>query len=329
MTQASRLRFLLALIAAAPFGWSGAAVTQEWPAKSVRILVGTAPGGTADTLARLVADKFSETFKQTFVVENRTGAGGLIAMEAVRRAPPDGHTLLVTGGSQHTILPSLMKSFPYDPVHDVAYIAYLGGPPNALIVNPGVPAKNLEEFVALAKSRPGKISYGSPGNGTNGHLAAEYFSQLAGIHLVHAPYRGSNPALIDVIAGHIQAGSMTLPSAGAQIHAGKVRALALTSEHPVPGYPDVPTFVQEGYPDVVSLSWFSLSGPPGLPPALVQRMNADVLQILKKPDVRARLQPEGFLEPSDLDPKAFTAFVAAEFKRWAAVVQKSGLANSQ
>ena len=328
MTFAQPVSLLLSLLIAASVNCSPAS-SQEWPSKLVRILVGTAAGGTADTLARLIADKLSQSFGQSFVVENRTGAGGLIAMEAVRRAAPDGYTLLVTGGSQHTILPSLMKNFPYDPVRDVAYIAYLGGPPNVLIVNPNTPAQNLKEFIALARSRPGKISYGSPGNGTNGHLSAEHLRQLTGINIVHAPYRGSNPALVDVVAGHVQAASMTLPGAGAQILAGKVRALALTAQNPVSGYPGVPTFAQEGYPDLTSLSWFSLSGPPALPPEITRRLNAELLRIFQTPEVRERLRPEGFLDPIDLDPKALAAFVATELKRWAVVVRKSGMANSQ
>jgi tripartite-type tricarboxylate transporter receptor subunit TctC len=194
---------------------------QEWPAKVTRIMVGTAAGGTADTLARLVADRFTETFKQSFVVENRTGAGGVIAMEFVRKSAPDGSTLLVTGGSQHTILPSMIKNFPYDPVRDITALAYLGGPPTVLVVHPGVLARDLKEFIALAKAQPGTLTFGSPGNGTHGHLTAEHFKQLTGIQMTHVPYRGSNPALADVVAGHVQAASMTLPGAGPQILAGK------------------------------------------------------------------------------------------------------------
>jgi tripartite-type tricarboxylate transporter receptor subunit TctC len=298
---------------------------QEWPSKVTRILVGTAAGGTADSLARLLADKFTDGFKQSFIVENHTGAGGLIAMEQVRKSEPDGYTLLVTGGSQHTIMPAMMKNFPYDPLHGVTYIAYLGGPPNVLIVNPNVPAHTLKEFIALAKKEPGKLSFGSPGNGTNGHLAAEYLDQLAGIEMVHVPYRGSNPALIDVVAGHLPSASMTLTSAAPQIRAGKVRALAVTSQERVPGFPDVPTFAEEGFPDIVSLSWFSLSGPPGMPAEIVRRLNAEANRILRLADVRKRLAPEGFLEPSNLDPKGVAALVAEESNRWSKVVRKSGI----
>ena len=217
-----------------------------------------------------------------------------------------------------------MPSFPYDPVRDIAPIAYLGGPPNVLIVHPSVPTKNLKEFITYAKSRPGTLSFGSPGIGTNGHLAAEYFKQLSGIEINHVPYRGSNPALVDVVAGHIPIASMTLPVAGSQIQAGKTRPLALTSEKRVTGYPDVPTFVEEGYPDLVSLSWFSLSGPPDLPAEIVRKLNAETNRILQLPAVRERLRPEGFLEPSDMGPSALSALIAQELKRWAVVVRTSG-----
>ena len=313
---------LCLLIAAISPGPAGA---QEWPARTVRIEVGTAAGGTADLLARLLADKFGERFKQSFPVENRTGAGGLIAMELVRKSAPDGYTLLVTGGSQHTVLPAMMKDFPYDPVRDVTHIAYLGGPPTALVVHPNLPVNDLNEFIAYAKAHPGELSFASPGNGTHGHLTAEQFKQLAGIEMANVPYRGSNPALVDVLAGHVKVGSMTLPTVAPQISAGKLRALAVTSETRVPGFPDLPTYAEAGYPDLASLAWFGLSGPPGLPTAVVQALNEEAFRVLQRPDVRERLRPEGFLEPVRRDPKAYTDFIAAELKRWAPVVHKSGI----
>jgi tripartite-type tricarboxylate transporter receptor subunit TctC len=301
------------------------AQAQQWPAKTVRILIGTAPGGTADTLGRLLAQKFSEDFKESFIVENITGAGGLIACELVRKAAPDGYTLLVTGGSQHTILPTITKNFPYDSVRDFDHIAMLGGPPTVLVVNPDLPARSLKELIALAEKDPGKLSYGSPGVGTTGHLIGEHFKQLTKIGMVHVPYRGANPAVADVIAGHIPAASTTLVAAAPQIAAGKVRALAVTADRRVDAFPDVPTFAELGYPDLTSLAWFALSGPRGLPPAIVQRLNADTRRILQLPEVRERLRPEGFLEPSTLDAEAFTGFLTDELKRWATVIRTAGV----
>ena len=303
--------------------FAGAALAQSWPGKPVRIIAPFAPGGTADTLGRLVAQKLTESFKQNFVVENRPGAGGVIGSELVARAAPDGYTLVVSGVASHCIAPALSKSFPFDPVRDFTHIALFGGPPGVLVVNPGLPARDLKEFIALASSQPGKLSYGSPGNGTQGHLIAEHFRQLTGIDMVHVPYKGASLAVADLIAGHLLVTSTTLTTAATQIKAGRARALAVSSISRVPDFPDVPTFAELGYPNLTASIWFSLSGPPGMPPEIVNRLNAEVRRALRLPDVRERLRPEG-IEPGDLDPQAFTAFVAAELKRWEPVVRASG-----
>ena len=303
--------------------FAGAALAQSWPGKPVRIIAPFAPGGTADTLGRLVAQKLTESFKQNFVVENRPGAGGVIGSELVARAAPDGYTLVVSGVASHCIAPALSKSFPFDPVRDFTHIALFGGPPGVLVVNPGLPARDLKEFIALAGSQPGKLSYGSPGNGTQGHLIAEHFKQITGIDMVHVPYKGASLAVADLIAGHLPVTSTTLTTAATQIKAGKARALAVSSRSRVPDFPDVPTFAELGYPNLTASIWFSLSGPPGMPPEIVNRLNAEVRRAMRLPDVRERLRPEG-IEPGDLDPQAFTAFVAAELKRWEPVVRASG-----
>ena len=303
--------------------FAGAALAQSWPGKPVRIIAPFAPGGTADTLGRLVAQKLTESFKQNFVVENRPGAGGVIGSELVARAAPDGYTLVVSGVASHCIAPALSKSFPFDPVRDFTHIALFGGPPGVLVVNPGLPARDLKEFMALAKAQPGKLSYGSPGNGTQGHLIAEHFRQLTGIDMVHVPYKGASLAVADLIAGHLLVASTTVTTAATQIKAGKARALAVSSRSRVPDFPDVPTFAELGYPNLTASIWFSLSGPAGMPPEIVNRLNAEVRRAMRLPDVRERLRPEG-IEPGDLDPQAFTAFVAAELKRWEPVVRASG-----
>lgn len=279
-------------------------------------------------LARLVANHYSKAFNQNFVVENKTGAGGLIALEYVRGSAPDGYTLVVTGGSQHTILPSMMKNFPYDPVRDLTHVAMLGGPPAVLAANPDFPVHNLAELVALAKKQPGKLSFGSPSTGTHGHLTAELFKQLAGIEMVHIPYRGANPAISDLVAGHVPLASTTLSSAAALIQAGKIRGLAVTSAKRVDGFPDIPTYAELGYPDVTSLAWFAVSGPAHLPADIVRRLNVETYRILETPEVAQRLKAEGLVIPDHLDPAELTALVAAELKRWAPVVQASGASAS-
>jgi len=296
---------------------------QAWPSKTVRIVAPFAPGGSADTLGRLVAQKLTETFKQNFVIENRPGAGGVIGSELVAKAAPDGYTLLVSGVASHCIAPALSKNFPFDPVRDFTHIALFGGPPGVLVVNPSLPARDLREFIALARSEPGKLAYGSPGNGTQGHLIAEQLKQVAGIQMTHVPYKGASLAVADLIAGHLFVTSTTLTTAATQIRAGKARALAITSEGRVSDFPDLPTFKELGYPQLVASIWFSLSGPAGMPPEIVNRLNAEVRRALKLPEMRDRLRPEG-IEPGDLDAQEFAAYLAAELERWGPVVHAAG-----
>jgi tripartite-type tricarboxylate transporter receptor subunit TctC len=303
--------------------WGPQALAQTWPAKTVRIIVPFSPGGTADTLGRLVAQKLSESLKENFIVENRGGAGGVIGSELVAKAAPDGYTLLVSGVASHCIAPALSKNFPFDPLRDFTHIALFGGPPGVLIVNPALPTQDLRQFIAYAKKDPGKLAYGSPGNGTQGHLIAEQLKQVAGIEMTHVPYKGASLAVADLIAGHVPVASTTLTTAATQIKAGKARALAVSSAKRVQDFPEVPTFAELGYPELTASIWFSLSGPAGMAPEMVSRLNTEVRRALQAPDVRERLRPEG-IEPGDLDPQQFTAFVGTELKRWGPIVRASG-----
>jgi tripartite-type tricarboxylate transporter receptor subunit TctC len=302
---------------------AGTACAQAWPAKPVRIVVPFAPGGTADTLGRLVAQRLAESFKENFVIENRGGAGGVIGSELVAKAAPDGYTLLVSGVASHCIAPALSRNFPFDPLRDFTHIALFGGPPGVLVIHPSLPVRDLKEFIAYAKAEDGKLAYGSPGNGTQGHLIAEQLKQVAGIQMTHVPYKGASLAVADLIAGHLKVTSTTLTTAATQIKAGRARALAVSSVKRVPDFPDVPTFSELGYPELAAAIWFSLSGPPGMPPEIVSRLNSEVRRILKLPEVRERLRPEG-IEPGDLDPQQFAAFLASELKRWGPIVRASG-----
>ncbi len=317
MTLTSRIIFFGALFAVA-------AITQAqtWPTRTVRVIAPFAAGGTADLLGRITAGKLSESLGQTFIVENRPGAGGVLGSELVARSAPDGYTLLVSGVASHAVAPALTAKFPFDPVKDFAHIALFGGPPSVLAIHPSLPVKDLRSFIAFAKSKPRELTYGSPGNGTQGHLIAEVFKRSAGIDIQHIPYKGASIAVIDVMAGHTHAISTTLTTAGTQIRAGRLRALAISSAARLPDY-DVPTYREAGFPDLVANIWFSLSGPAALPLDIVNRLNSEVRRVLQLPDVRARLRPEG-IEPGTMDAKAFTEFVAAEVKRWAPVVKASG-----
>jgi tripartite-type tricarboxylate transporter receptor subunit TctC len=293
---------------------------HAWPDHPVRIIVPFAPGGSADTLGRLVA----QHLKGTFVVENRAGAGGVVGSETVARAQPDGYTLVISGIASHAIAPALPQGTPYDPVKDFTHIALFGGPPAVLAVNPSLEAKDLREFVNLAKTRT--LSYGSPGNGTQGQLVAELFKRRAGIELQHVPYKGASGAVTDLIAGHIPVVSTTLTTAASQIRAGRARGLAISAPMRLADFPGIPTFAELGYPDLVATVWFSLSGPANLPADIVERLNAEVNRALDLPEVRERLKPEGIV-PQRLTAKEFTAFVADEARRWAPVVRASGAKN--
>jgi tripartite-type tricarboxylate transporter receptor subunit TctC len=318
----------LALLLAFLVGCSleGLAQAQSWPAKPVKLVVPFAPGGSADTLGRLVSQKLSESFRESFVVENRPGAGGVLGSDLVAKAAPDGYTLLVSGVASHAIAPALPRGVPYDPLRDFTHIALFGGPPAVLVVHPSLPVRTLKEFIELLKAHPQKYSYGSPGNGTHGQLVAELFKQLAGVEIQHVPYKGASAAMTDLIAGHIPAASTTLSTAAGQIHAGKARALALSTATRLPDYAQVPTFSELGYKELVATIWFSLSGPGNVPPDIVNRLNAEVRKALDRADVRERLRPEG-IEPGKLDAREFAAFVSEEVKRWAPVVRASGAKN--
>jgi tripartite-type tricarboxylate transporter receptor subunit TctC len=304
----------------------GASAVCAWPDKPVRIIVPFAPGGTADTLGRLVQQKLSEQLKGSFIVENRPGAGGAIGSELAAKSEPDGYTLVVSGIASHVIAPLLPRGTPYDPVEDFTHIALFGGPPAVLAVHPAVKAKDLRELVLLARSQPGKLSYGSPGNGTQGQLVAELFKKSSGIEMQHVPYKGASGAVADLVAGHIPVISTTLTTAASQIRAGRARGLAISSATRLAEFPGLPTYAELGYPDLVATVWFSLSGPAQMPKDIVERLNAEVNRAMDLPDVRERLKPEGIVPPR-LTPRESRAFVAEELKRWRPMVRASGAKN--
>ena len=314
------------LTAVAILGGAAPLAAQDYPSKPVRILVGFAPGGGIDISARALAPGLTAALGQQVIVDNRPGAGSNIAAELAAKAAPDGYTLVVSGIASHVIAPHLPQGTPYDPQKDFTHIALFGGPPAVLAVHPSVAAKNVKEFIALAKSKPGALSYGSPGNGTQGHLVAELFKRLAGIDMQHVPYKGASAAVTDMIAGHIPAVSTTLSTAAGQIRAGRARGLAISAASRLPEYPDLPTFAESGYPDLVATVWFSLSGPAGLSPQVVQRLNAEVRRALELSDVKEKLRHEG-ITPNRLDAKEFNAFVADELRRWGPIVRASGAKN--
>src|SRR5260221_6827522 len=302
---------------------SSLAVAQDWPARPVKIVVPFAPGGSADPLGGNVAPKLSDQVRESFVIENRGGAGGALGSDLVAKAQPDGYTLVVSGIASPVIAPLLPQGTQYDPMKDFSHIALFGGSPAVLAVNPQLPAKNLKDFVALAKAKPGTLSYGSPGNGTQGQLVAELFKRLAGIDLQHVPYKGASGAVTDMIAGHIAAVSTTLSTAAGQIRAGRARGLAISASARLPEYPDIPTFAESGYPDLVATVWFSLSRPAGLRPQHVELLDVGMPRALELSDVKEKLRHEG-ITPNRLDAKEFAAFVADQLRRWGPIMRAPG-----
>ena len=294
----------------------------DWPAKPVRIVVPFAPGGTTDITARVIGEQLSQVFKQSFVIENKAGAGGNVGATEVARAAPDGYTFLMGTPGTQAINQFLYPSMPYDTAKDLIPVSFVVRVPNVLLVHPGLGVRTIAEFVAKAKAQPGSMSYGSPGNGSTGHLSTELFKGRAGVFAVHIPYRGSGPMLLDLMAGQIQMAIDNLPSAIPHIRAGKLVALGVTSTTRNAQLPDVPT-IASVLPDYAAESWFVLVAPAGTPAAIINRMSAEVDRILKKPEIIERFKGLG-ADPVGGTPEQLGQFIAAETKKWQQVVKDSG-----
>lgn len=298
------------------------AQAQSWPAKPIKLVVPFAPGGSADTLGRIVAQALTDSLGQQVYVENRGGAGGVVASGQVARADADGYTLVVSGVASHVIAPALNPKTGYDPVRDFTHIAYLGGPPIVWVVHPSTNARNLDQLLAYIRGLPAALNYGSPGPGTQGHLVAAYLANKLNLRMSHVPYKGAGPAMLDLVAGHIKMSSNTWTTALGHIKAGTVVPIAVTSAQRLPGF-DVPTFKELGHSELVATTWFSISAPAGLPKHIVERLNRDIVKALDLPEVRKRMAQEG-MDVIPMDAAAFTKFVEAEVTRWTPMVKASG-----
>jgi tripartite-type tricarboxylate transporter receptor subunit TctC len=294
----------------------------NYPAKPIRIVVPFPPGGATDEAARLIATKMGEHWGQPVVVDNRPGAGGNVGSDIVAKSAPDGYTLVMGVTGSHAINISLYSKMPYDPVKDFIAISQVAVVPNVLVVHPSVPAKNLAELVALAKTEPGKLNYASLGNGTAAHLGMEMLKTAAGIDVTHVPYKGSAPAVSDLIAGQVQMMVDGLPSSLPHVKAGQLRAIALTSLHRSPSLPDLPT-IAETYPGFYADAWSGLFAPKGTPQPVIDKLSTEVQRILHLPDVRQKLAALG-AEPVGSTPVEFEAHVKREIAKWAKVVKSSG-----
>jgi tripartite-type tricarboxylate transporter receptor subunit TctC len=320
MKRLDCFRFSLAIATFAAMPFAALAQPDAWPARPVRIVSFLAPGGLSDTLARILAQHLEARLGGRFLVENRSGGGGVIGAAQVAEQAPDGYTLGISGVGSNVIAPAINANVKFDPMKSFTHIAFLGGAPTALVVHPGSGISSLGEFVGRARWRGG-LQFGSAGTGTQGHLIGELFRRDAGVELTHVPYRGAIPVVADVIAGHVPAGFVTISSAAQHVRAGTLKALAVTSAERLAQFPDVPTFAESGYRDIVALTWFALCAPAGLPKTIVTKLNEAAVQIMISPAVTKQLEAEA-IQVLKMDPEAFTAFVQAEIERWTPIAKK-------
>ena len=298
-----------------------AAHAQEYPSRPIRLITPAAPGGTTDLLARLFGAKLGEIFGQQIIVENRASASGVIAGEMTAKAPPDGYTLLLAY-HQHTINAALNANLPYHPVNDFTPITQLTRAGLLLVLNPSSPPRTLQQFVEWTRKRSGELNYGSAGLGSGGHLAGELYKQMAGIKAEHIPYKGSGPALMDLIGGRYDYNFAGLQAAQTQVRSGKLRALAVTTPQRVPALPDIPA-VAEALPGYEVVGWYGVIGPAGMRAPLVERLHDELVRVLGQADVRERILNDGS-EPVGNTPREFRDFMAADLAKWAKVVKESG-----
>jgi tripartite-type tricarboxylate transporter receptor subunit TctC len=296
---------------------------QNYPVKPVRILIGFSPGGGADVVARSLSPQLTEGLGQQMVVENRPGANGIIAAEATARAPADGYTLLVAPGN-YAFAPAMSSKLPFDMATAFAPVGKLAETPLLIVVHPSLPAKNLAQLIALAKARPGQLTYASGGIGGSAHLASELFRTMAHIDIVHIPYKGTGAVISDLIGGQVLLCICTLPSVLPHAKSGRLRALAVTTVKRTATAPDTPTVAEAGVPGYEMSQWYGLLAPAGTPAPIIERINLEIGKALKDPTVRTRLQSEG-AEPSPSTPQQFGAFFKAEIAKWTRVVQKAGI----
>jgi tripartite-type tricarboxylate transporter receptor subunit TctC len=319
------MKMFIIVSAFAALTWPGAPpFAQSYPVKTVRYVVAFAAGDSPDIVARLVADRMTRLWDQQMVVENRVGAGGTIAGAAVANATPDGYTLFHCNIASSAIAPAVYPKLPYDPIRDFAMVSRIATTANALIVHPSLPAKSVAEFIAYAKSHPGKLSYGSPGVGTSPHLSMELFKMTSGINVVHIAYKGAMPALADLMGGQIPVMLANLPALLPHIVSGKTRALAVTSATRSARLPAVPTMLESGVADYVVTAWYGMCAPAATPVPILDKLHADLTKTLQAPDVQQRLA-DLVIEVAPTSRDEFTAFIRSEMARWAKVVRDSGI----
>jgi len=304
-------------------GEAAAQAPDAYPGKPIHLILPFPPGGPTDILGRIIAERMTTDLGQPVVIENRGGAGGTVGAEAAAKSPADGYTIVLVAPSL-AISPSLYSKLNYDPVRDFAPVSLVGVVPNVMVVNPSVPAKTLDEFIALAKTRAGGMNFGSGGSGTSNHLAGELFNLEAGVKLVHVPYKGVNLAMNDVITGQVQLVVIGVPAALPFIQSGRLRALAVIAPQRLAVLPDVPTAAEAGLPTYEVTTWYGVLAPAGTPKPIVAKLNAEIARVMQAPDLHDRFAAIG-IQVRTSTPEEFAAFIRQEMAKWAKVVREAGL----
>lgn len=314
------------LSALALCAWPTLAQSQAspWPSKAIRFVVPFAPGGTSEIVARSVAAELTKQLGQSVYIENKPGGAGVTAMQEVAKAAPDGHTIILTHVGTLAVNPYMLKSQPYDVNKDFAPVTLLAKVPNVFVIHPDVPAKNFQEFVAYAKSNPGKLNYGSAGNASAGHLAMEYLKLVTGMYITHIPYRGTGPQLNDLLAGRTQASSAGMPALGTHIRSGKLRAIAVGTQQRIAAMPDVPTVAELGFKDFETSQWYGIHVPAGTPPEIVKRLQEESLKALKSSAVTERFATDNAVGGGGPSSE-YAAFIKNEQRIWSDIVKRAGI----
>jgi tripartite-type tricarboxylate transporter receptor subunit TctC len=304
--------------------WCAAAAhAQTYPAKAIRIIVPSAPGSGPDIMARSIGQKLNEAWGQPVIIDARPGAGGIIGSELAAKAPPDGYTLIMGNAGSHSVNPSLYPKLPYDPLRDFAPVTLVSVAPNVLIVHPSLPASSVKELIALTRSRPGAISFGSGGNGSSAHLSGELFRTLAAVKIVHVPFKGAPAAVLGVITGEISMAILNLPPALPHIRSARLKALGVSTEKRSAAVPELPTIAESGLPGYEATAWFGMLGPAGLPRDIVVKLNGEIVKSLRTEEMRNRILADGG-EAVGSTPEAFTEIMKRDIAKWAKVVAASG-----
>src|SRR6267142_1588104 len=306
---------VLKACALAALAISAPAHAQVYPAKPLRMIVAYPPGGGTDIVGRMLAQKLGESLGQSVVVENRGGASGNIGTELAARAAPDGYTVLMGNVAPNAINVSLFRNLPFDPVADFAPVSLIASTPNILVVHPATPARTVKEVIALARARPGTLNFASAGVGSSSHLAGELFRILAGADIVHVPYKGAGPAMVDVLSGQVQLYLATMPAAMPHVKSGKLAPVAVTSSRRSPALPDIPTIAESGVPGYEASTWYGVLAPAHTPAAVIARLHENIVEILAVSETRARLADQGF-EPVGNSPEEFGAYIKSEIAKW-------------